>query len=103
EVEQRERPHWVSASELHPLVDIVERTQTVLVRTNGIEQIRYQQPIDDESGTVWRRDRLLAQRPGKGKHGLVSLIARGQRPDDLDQLHQRHRIEEMKSAESIRP
>src|SRR5437899_7099238 len=52
EVEQRERPHRVAASEFHPLVDVVERAQAVLVRANGIEQIRHQQPIDDESGTV---------------------------------------------------
>ena len=34
---------------------------------------------------------------------LVRLVARRQRADDLDQLHERHRIEEVEAAESIRP
>ena len=39
----------------------------------------------------------------KSKHRLVGLVARRQRADHFDQLHQRHGIEEVQAAEPIRP
>ena len=33
----------------------------------------------------------------------IGLVARRQRADHLDQLHQRHRVEEVKPAEAVRP
>src|SRR3954469_3591033 len=49
EVEQGERPHGVSAAELHRVVDVGDRAHTFLVSANGIEQIGNEQTVDDEA------------------------------------------------------
>ena len=54
-------------------------------------------------GSIGRGDRLLAERLREGEHGLVGVIARRQGAYHLDELHQRHRVEEMQAAEPVRP
>ena len=54
EVEQRERPHRVAAAELHALVDVLDRAQPVLEAADRVEQVRHQQPVDDEAAAVGR-------------------------------------------------
>ena len=93
----------MSASELHPFVDILERAEPVLVGAHRVEQIGHEQPVHDEAGTIGRRDRLLAERLGEPEHRPIRLVARRQRPDHLDELHDRHGIEEMQPREPIRP
>ena len=44
----------------------------------------------------------LPERLRKREDRLVRLVARRQRADDLDELHQRHRVEEMQPARSGR-
>src|SRR5688572_14470654 len=62
EIEQRERPHGVAASELHPLVDVLDRADAFLVGADGVEQVGDQQAVDDKARVVLAGDRLLAQR-----------------------------------------
>src|SRR6266850_7795695 len=61
EVEQREWSHWITASELHAFVDVFDASGAFLERANGIEQIRHEQSVHDESGTVRRANGNLAE------------------------------------------
>ena len=50
-----------------------------------------------------RSGAVIGSFPSDGANdGLVRLVARRQRADHLDQLHQRHGIEEVQAAEAIR-
>src|SRR5439155_987244 len=82
-------------SELHPLVDVLERAEAALVCPNGVEQIRHEEAVDDEAGTVGRRDRLLAERPRKGHQRLIRRIGRRERANHFDELHDRNGVEEV--------
>src|SRR5580704_7291084 len=59
EVEEFERTHRVPATELHALVDILFTGEPALVAANRVEQIRNEQPVDDEARRVLREDRFL--------------------------------------------
>ena len=91
----------MAAAGRHALVDVFECAEPVLVGTHSIEEVRDQQPVHDEAGAIRRGDRLLPQRLCERDDGLVGLVARGQRTNDLDELHERHRAEEMEAAEPI--
>ena len=76
----------------------------MLVGADRVEQVRHEQPIDDEAGPVRRGDRLLAERLREREHRrryVSSLVVSAR--IDLDELHQRHRIEEVQAAEPVGP
>src|SRR5205814_7180876 len=52
EVEQRQWTHGIAAAELHRLVDIRYAPHAALDCTDGIEQVRDEQQIDDEARVV---------------------------------------------------
>src|SRR5688572_12243589 len=58
-IKQRERSHRIAGAELHALVDVLERTEARLVLANRVEEIRDEQPVDDEPWTIGRSDGLL--------------------------------------------
>src|SRR5207253_2759653 len=63
EVEQRQWTHGIAAAQLHRLVDIRYAPHAALDRTDGIEQVRDEQQIDDEA------------RGGEGQLGLHPQFA----------------------------
>src|SRR5215467_15874185 len=97
QVQQGEGPHRIAATELHGLIDVLQRGEAAFVDTDGIEEIRHEQPVDDEGGGVLREDGHLPH----CLHPLVGTLHGGVVGEDgahyLDQLHQRHGIEEVQA------
>src|SRR5450830_9478 len=103
EIEQRERTHRMGAAELHSAVDVRNRPDPLFQRADRVEEIRDEQPVDDEAGIVAGGDRLLAERPRELHHLPVGRIARDDRSHDFDELHHGHGVEEMQTRELLRP
>ena len=61
EVEQLQRPHRMRGSVGHASVDVLGRHLRRLEHPHRVEQIREQQPVDDEPGLVRHLDRSLAE------------------------------------------
>ena len=59
QVEERERSHWMVASQRHHGVDVVGRRIAFLQHPRRVVQIREQQPVHDEPGPIPARDRDL--------------------------------------------
>src|SRR5207247_1527183 len=97
------RGQWGDATELHRLVDIGHARDTVLHGANGIEQIGDEQQVHDEAGVVLRRDRLLAEGLGERKGATERLLRRRHGAHDLDERHQRHRVEKVEPDEAVTP
>ena len=74
----------------------------LVVDADGLQQIRHQQSVDDETGAVVRDHRRLPQAGDKCLAELDGCRVTQQGPDDLDPLHRRHRAEEMQSDEPVR-
>ena len=103
EVEQRKRPHRVAGAESHARVDSGRVDVGLFEQPHGAEQVREQQPVDDEPGHVGHLDRcLLERRRTAPVRAAASLRARGGREDQLDQLHPRHRVEHVQPDEPLR-
>ena len=66
EIQQRQGPHRVPGSEAHAGVDVLGIHGGLFEQAHGAEQIREEQPIDDEAGDVGDLDgcllEVLAQR-----------------------------------------
>ena len=93
----------MAAAELHRGVDVLERGQPALVDADRVEQVGHEQPVHDEGRRVLRLHRRLADgaRPlGDRLHGR---LVGEDRAHDLDQLHQRHRVEEVHAEHLPRP
>ena len=86
-----------------PLSMSCDRAEPVFEAANRIEQIRHEQAIDDEAAAIGRADRLLADRLHEPHQRIVRLLARRQRANHFDQLHQRHGIEEVQAADLVGP
>ncbi len=102
EIEQRERPHGIAAAELHSVVDVLDRSHTLFVGADSVEQIRHQQPVHDESGFVAGAQGHFADLLSELVRGVVDVAGRGNRPHDFHQLHQRHGIKEVQADEALR-
>ena len=89
-------------AEAATLVDILDPGSRLAQYEHRLVDHRQQDAIDDEAGLVLAQHHFLAQALGKGG-GAVGGRLRGRKPgDDLDQLHHRHRIEEMQPDEARR-
>src|SRR5712692_8564828 len=97
EVEQGERTHGVAATELHGIINVLNRGGSVLQDADGVEQIRHQQAVDDESGAVRGTHRYFAKLRSEGHHLLEHRGVGGNRADHLDELHHRHGIKKVQA------
>src|SRR4051812_24423386 len=73
EIEQRERTHRIAAAEHHRFIDVLDRADAFLVCTDGIEDVRHEQTVDDEAGVVAARHRLFAERFRERERGIERL------------------------------
>ena len=102
EVEERQRAHREVAAALHRGVDVLARGGAVLQHAHGVVEVREQQGVDDEAGAVGDLDGVLAAGRGERHRRLDRVVAGGERADDLDELHQRRRVEEVDAADPVR-
>ena len=73
-----------------------------LHQPHRVEQVGEEQPVDDEAGLVGDLDRGLAQRRAPGARALGDPVAQRLREAELDQLHPRDRVEDVKAEEALR-
>src|SRR5919107_962077 len=77
QVGELERAHRVSAALHHPLVDVLLRGEAGLVHADRRKQVRDEQRVHHESGSVLRVDRGLAERLLGERRGLLERLLRG--------------------------
>ena len=69
------------------------------MQPDGVEEVGEEQAVDDEAGLVGDLDRGLAERRAPGERPLAGAVgAVGEA--DLDQLHPRHRVEDVEAEEA---
>ncbi|MDR9060055.1 hypothetical protein FEP39_05166 [Burkholderia multivorans] len=89
-------------AELHSRVDLLGRRDPFREHEERFVDHRHENPVHDEAGRVPHADRRLVETLGQRTHGRRGRIARLQPADDLDERHQRHRVEEMHADETRR-
>ena len=103
EVRKLERPHRVVRAEPHGGVDRFDVAHPFIERVDRLVDHRQQNSVDDERGEILRHGDGLAELC----HVLLGRVERrvigGDAADELDQLHERHRIHEMDADEALRP
>ncbi len=84
-------------------VDLLDRELLLLLLAPDLGDARVEDPVDDEARNLGAGDRLLANRLGEGdgggdglRRGLLAL-------DDLDQRHDRGRVEVVEADDLLRP
>src|SRR5206468_13091115 len=103
QIEQGERSHRIAAAELHRRIDVLERREPALVDTDRVEPVGHEETVDDERGRVLGLYRRLAHRAHPLGGGLHRVVAAQDRAHDLDELHERDRVEEVQAEDLGRP
>ncbi len=102
-VHQLERPHPEAAADSHDAVDLVVRGDPLAEQPDRFEHEGASDAVGDEADRVGGADRLPAHRPGHlagDREGAIrGLVTR----HDLDQAHQRGRVEEVHAAGPLGP
>mmetsp|Transcript_8426 Transcript_8426/g.22799 ORF Transcript_8426/g.22799 Transcript_8426/m.22799 type:complete len:232 (-) Transcript_8426:345-1040(-) len=97
-----QRSHGMPGTQLKGDVNVGDGGVLAIHHEHGLQQAGHEQPIHDESGRVAAAHRHFANSldPVKDiiEHGGIRLV----RADDLDQLHELDRVEEVNSDELIR-
>src|SRR6266566_1381473 len=101
EVEQREWPHGVARPQHHADVDILFGRESLLKHANRIEHVWHEQVIDDKARAILAHNHALSQMLTHRTDGFERLIRGGERTHELDQLHGRHRIEEVHAQHAV--
>ena len=96
-----ERAHRVPAAEPHALVDVLAGGEALLVHPHRRHQVGDEQHVDDEAGAVLGADRLLADLLGERVGARHRRLRGVERDDHLDQLHHRHRAEEVQAEDAL--
>src|SRR3989338_2319554 len=103
QIQEGERAHRVSAAELHALVDVGDAADALLDGAEGVQDVRHQQAVHNEAGAVQRSDRHLPQALREAEHRLLDPRVGLDGADELDQLHEGDRVEEVQADETLRP
>ena len=103
EIGQRQRPHRMVHAELHDRVDRLRRRDAFVDGVDRLVDHRHQHAIGDEAREIAHFDRRLSHLLGQLARELVGLLRRRDAADDLDQLHDRHRIHEVHADDALRP
>jgi hypothetical protein len=101
EVHQRERPHAEAAGEPADAVDLLRRGEPLLYQPQRLEGERPVAAIDEEAWAVGGIDHAAVHRGAERASALDRLGARFGAGDDLDQRHQRRRVEEVHADDAV--
>lgn len=88
-----ELTHRQSSTQFHGGIDVGGGRIASLDHSNGLEHVRDEQSIDDESWIVLAIDGSLLHLDAELGEGVPRLVTRLIRLDDLDELHLRYGIE----------
>ena len=103
EVHQRQRAHRQAAAQPHGGVDVLAAGVAVLVHRDGVVEVAEEQGVGDEAGLVADRHVDLAQPRGQRLDVLDDGRLGDDGAHDLDQLHDRRRVEEVHPDDLARP
>ena len=103
EVDQFTRPHRPPGAVLHPDVQVLRRDTRFVENADAVVEERNQDAVDDEAGRVVAADRRLAETRAEGVRGLERVLGSELGADDLDERHQRGRVEEVHAEDALRP
>ena len=103
EVHQRERAHRQAAAQPHGGVDVLAAGVAVLVHRHGVVEVAEQQRVGDEPGLVADGHVDLAQPQRQGLDVVDDRLLGDDGAHDLDQLHDRRRVEEVHPDDLARP
>ena len=101
DVEQGEGAHRVAVVLGDRAVDGVE-LRPLLVRLDGVVEVREEQRVDDEAGAVGAAHGDLADATAEVLNGVEDVLAGARVVDDLDELHHRRRVEEVHADDVLR-
>ena len=101
EVEQRERTHRVATAEPHGRVDVLARRVAALEHRHRVVEVAEEQRVGDEARLVADDDRLLVEALGQGLDVLEDVVRGDDGPDDLDELEDRRRVEEVHADDAL--
>ena len=96
------RPHRPAGAVLHPRVEILDAHARLVEHAHAVVEERDQDPVDDETRRVVAADRVLAEPLAERVRGLEGLVAGALGADDLDERHQRRRVEEVHADDALR-
>merc|ERR1719309_1582874 len=102
-VSQLEGPHWVSSAKFHGKVDILGRSIASLHQPHSLHEVRYQKAVNNESWSIFAINSHLLHCLAPGNHGVEGLVRCLRNSYHLQQLHDRHRVEEVKTTKPILP
>ena len=95
EVDERARAHRPAGAVAHPGVQILRRHARLVEDTDAVVQERDQDAVDHEAGRVVTADRRLPDPRAEREGGLERAVLGQLGADDLDERHQRRRVEEV--------
>ena len=106
---EAEQVHEVVRADRHDvgradaLVDRLDREALLLLRPPDLADAGVEDPVDDEARDLEAGDRLLADRL-RERHGRLQRLGRGLVAlDDLDQRHDRRRVEVVEADDLVGP
>ena len=103
EVHQLERAHAEAAAEPADPVDLLVGGGALLKQPQPLRRERAAAAVDQEAGAVGRDDHVLAHRLAGARATASDRRRRLLRANDLKQLHQRRRVEEVHPDDVLRP
>src|SRR5579872_451714 len=102
EIEQLQRPHRVAASQFHAHVDVFFAGQAFVVYFDRVEQVRDEQTVHDETGRIFRENRLFAEFAREVEKRIDNVLRRRNRLDHFHEFHDRNGIEEVQARDAVR-
>jgi hypothetical protein len=102
EVEQGQRTHRVAGAEAHRGIDVLARGVPALIHPHGVVEVAEQQRIRDESGAVTSCRGGLADACDQALHVLDDSRVGDDGLHDLDQPHDRRRVEPVQADDARR-
>jgi hypothetical protein len=103
QVDEDERRHRHDVLGGDGLVDRLDREPALLLRAPDLAGARVEDPVDDEARRVGADDRLLLDRLGEVEDRRRGLVGGVLAADDLDQRHDRRRVEVVEADDLLRP
>ena len=103
EVGERAGAHRPAGAVAHRRVEILDRHARLVEHPHAVVHQRDQDPVDDEPGRVVAAHRLACRACSANTYAVsaASSVVRS-RADDLDERHQRRRVEEVHADDALR-
>ncbi len=103
EVDERAGAHRPAGAVLHRRVESLRCDACLVEDAQAVVQKRNQDTVDDEAGRVVAANDLLAEAGAHDRRRLHRVLRGELRLDDLDERHQRRRIEEVHADDALGP